>query len=679
MSSSSISRWRRLTSTVYPLTRYCFTCKRFMSRRRYISKIDLLVSARSGCRYCVFLLHACEHFHLFEDPEQGIILVSGRWIHLTPGTRFKGSFDIYTPEGHLPAWRYIVQDANPLDAVLSGSPQTSEAYEFIRTCLRDCDSLHSECQIGDQELPTRLLDLWQKGPHQVVMVETGSLSAGHNTTYIALSYCWGKGQSLKLTSETVEAMKTGIVVSSLPQTLQDAITVTRALGQRYIWIDALCIIQDSPTDWQVESSRMALVYRNAYLTIASATASDVTEGFLRNYRETNDWYREPYHEEWINPQGCSTIVGVRHSNGIYGHSSDYGRFPVLPWSCRGWTLQEQLLSRRLLVYHAYELRWFCQKESRCQCPSNGSSEFEITPRGPLELPRSKIESAELAHDHWRHIAVNYTAREITDVRDRLPAISGLAQGFQRVIQSTYIAGVWSNQIPDLLWSVSYSRLRYALDAYVAPTFSWASISSPLATFATGPIEDRQAFYSSDKWTSGAVMEDGCSIVDGINPLGRVSNGWIKLRGYIFKAAFVDGGGCQKRYAIKSQYIGDHGFDSDTWLENFTTTNEHGDVEISVRRMRQSSPEATPANEPPLTRIREDAVVHLFYVGFRLTRRSYVKFYFLVLGLASDKPGMYERLGLLEFTLWTKSRKKLQKYLSGLMAAAEGHHQLVTIV
>src|SRR5277367_4028126 len=66
-----------------------------------------------------------------------------------------------------------------------------------------------------------------------------------------------------------------------PKTFQDAITVTRALGIRYLRIGSLCIVQDDPLDWASESSRMADVYNYAFLTIAAAYSSDSYSGFLK--------------------------------------------------------------------------------------------------------------------------------------------------------------------------------------------------------------------------------------------------------------------------------------------------------------------------------------------------------------------------------------------------------------
>ena len=682
-------------SCVYTLTKYCMTCNHLHSDNPNISKVDVTTSASLGCRYCTFFLNALNHFPVSDN--YGI-----RWSRRSCRLEHaRQELQLYTPvgtyglslsvkkelarndSGYPPAFLGISQNNNPLDAGLNSSPQTPEAFEFIRSCLGDCDASHPECKAAGQELPTRLLNVQHEGAQQVVLVETKSLPLGHMTAYIALSYCWGKSQNVTLRSENLELMKLGFMVSGLPQTLQDAIAVTRALGQQYLWVDALCIIQDSPSDWEVESSRMASVYRNAYLTIAVATVSDVSEGFLsRNYRATNPWYREPYHEDWLNRDGCSTMLGARlvEATEFFNDKGDFAH--KLPWILRGWVLQEQELSRRPLIYEAYELHWVCQNKNTYQCSSDQvlSSGYSVD---LLDGPPIFSITASTAHKQWHHIVVHYTARELTDSRDKLPAISGLAKIFQEVIQSPYFAGMWVKHLLwDLLWDCVGRNVGYASEQYIAPSFSWASASSDV-------VFGLDLMSPTDEWVPRAVIEDIGSIIDGKDPLGRLSNGWIKLRGFTFKAALADNpDGPQEhgfqRYSVWTEYLGESHFQEDTWLEGFKATNEHGNLEISVRRLRRPS-SITPQDierPPPIIQCRP--VVYLFLVGYEKSVSTegpghrITSCCFLVLGLASDKTGRYERLGYFRYNSWERSQREQDDWISGLLSAADGH-KLITIV
>lgn len=96
--------------------------------------------------------------------------------------------------------------------------------------------------------------------------------------YARLSYCWGGDQIVKTTRKTLEQMIRGIEVSTLPQSLQDAVTVARQMGVRWLWVDCLCIIQGDSLDWAIESARMSDVYRNALFMISADVALNARAG-----------------------------------------------------------------------------------------------------------------------------------------------------------------------------------------------------------------------------------------------------------------------------------------------------------------------------------------------------------------------------------------------------------------
>jgi hypothetical protein len=125
--------------------------------------------------------------------------------------------------------------------------------------------------------------IWPRCPHPILSVcnssiikpplveaSTEVISAPH----ITLSYYWGGNDSLKLTASTIEELRSGISISQLPKTIQDAIQVVLHLEIRYIRVDALCILQDSPTDWAKEAASMSDIYRNSFLTITASGASN---------------------------------------------------------------------------------------------------------------------------------------------------------------------------------------------------------------------------------------------------------------------------------------------------------------------------------------------------------------------------------------------------------------------
>jgi len=140
----------------------------------------------------------------------------------------------------------------------------------------------------------------------------------------------------------------------LPQTFQDAIKVTRELGQRHLWIDSLCIIQGQGGDWETEAKKMETVFRNAYCTIAATSAEDSTKGFLNRLEESNLQYVTV-------PKSSHGKVYVCKSIDDFPGDVEEG---VL--NKRAWVLQERALSRRTIHFTKRQTYWECGGGVRCE-------------------------------------------------------------------------------------------------------------------------------------------------------------------------------------------------------------------------------------------------------------------------------------------------------------------------
>lgn len=163
--------------------------------------------------------------------------------------------------------------------------------------LDKCNTSHSWCHNRSMRrvpLPTRVLDVSMlPGREQMLGMQQPwrdqlrgesckllQTSEGQTGLYAALSYCWGTTLPLTTTTINLKNHESGIGFNNLPRTLQDAVMVVRCLDIGYIWIDCLCILQDSKRDWEHESAHMADVYSNASLTVAASRAEHCGEGFL---------------------------------------------------------------------------------------------------------------------------------------------------------------------------------------------------------------------------------------------------------------------------------------------------------------------------------------------------------------------------------------------------------------
>ncbi|KAH8591349.1 heterokaryon incompatibility protein-domain-containing protein [Bisporella sp. PMI_857] len=248
--------------------------------------------------------------------------------------------------------------------------------------------------------------------------------------YVALSYCCGGPQPAVLTTATLETYTHGVPLTSSSQTIKDAILVCRKLGFQYLWVDALCIIQDSPEDKTCEIQKMWSIYSNAIFTIAASSAKVVKNGFLeKRIRREEDpqWFLLPFSSGDDN--SISTISARQFTT--YRTSSE-------PFNTRAWALQEDILSPRVLTYDSYRIRCHTQKI----------------------VLLSEVKGEDVSWDAleaWTKIVETYSIRTATFRSDTLPAISAIAEYFSHVLGDGYLGGLWESYLPRcLMWFAHYS-------------------------------------------------------------------------------------------------------------------------------------------------------------------------------------------------------------------------------
>ncbi|KAF5540851.1 het domain-containing protein [Fusarium mexicanum] len=271
----------------------------------------------------------------------------------------------------------------------------------------------------------------------------------------------------------------------LPQTFQDALKVARALEIPYIWIDSLCIIQDSPEDWKHEASLMAQVYANAHVTIFADAAPDSTSGFLSPpSRKAPKRFTVPCR----NDQSSSAVVHIRERGFLaqqlpfHTWSSKRSGLGQSKLSTRGWVFQERLLSPRTLHFSENEMAWECRSVCECECSATSLRTLRTTSVMKHFL-HPQDPDVSLAEANWRsEIVPAYTALDLTFSTDRLPAIQGLANAAQRLRSGDeYIFGLWRKSIKtDLLWYRNGGDGDgHRIENGGVPTWSWGSVTEPI--------------------------------------------------------------------------------------------------------------------------------------------------------------------------------------------------------
>jgi hypothetical protein len=264
-----------------------------------------------------------------------------------------------------------------------------------------------------------------------------------------------------------------INIAQLPTTFQHAVLITRRLGIEYLWIDSLCIIQDSKDDWARESFQMQDVYSQAIVNISADDASDSTVGLCSRERLASGF-----------KVGSSKVGGDVYARPWYGmttlhttHVPDL-RFAEEILSARGWVVQERQLSPRILHFSKYESAWVCDTHTLCECTVSPRKSLGREFRNALLNPPS---DSYIVRKAWSQLVFLYTGTELTYGSDKLIAIAGLASQAANSWKRTYIAGLWVEDLPNsLFWGV-YQHRSHRLQAKF-PSWSWASIQGRIRTW-----------------------------------------------------------------------------------------------------------------------------------------------------------------------------------------------------
>ncbi|KAH8799041.1 heterokaryon incompatibility protein-domain-containing protein [Xylogone sp. PMI_703] len=394
-------------------------------------------------------------------------------------------------------WNHIDLNGDRMESCSTGSVRS---LQKVSQWINDCENNHNLCKGTKRYIPKRLLEITSRhlqgeniGENDeklLRLVDSDGLSM--TARYITLSYCWGGLELISLKRDTEEFIKKGLRITELPLTFVEASNVAERLKVQYIWIDALCIFQDSRDDWLDQSSQMSSIYENSLCTLA-ATASCSSQGGLFRHRLPELGEPLVVKPKWPG-QYPEALVCLPINRDHAELSANYEHAPLMR---RGWAFQERLISRRII--------FFCQTQIQFRCQELHQSESSLTvdqgdrlypdsgdadrwTRG-LQPKESGFREADL-FELWYHTVSNYSECEFSRNDDKLPALSGLAKKFQDClgttgINATYLAGLWSSDLPyGLLWQTSPNESlknyepRRAIN-YRAPSWSWASIDGPV--------------------------------------------------------------------------------------------------------------------------------------------------------------------------------------------------------
>ncbi|KAL8798788.1 MAG: hypothetical protein Q9200_007696 [Gallowayella weberi] len=395
-------------------------------------------------------------------------------------------------------------------------------------------TMHVKCNVSEQQperyYPTRLLEILLHGQdtNLRLCLTREEVPAG---PYMTLSHRWGAASFLKLTNSNLQSLVNGFSIADLPQTFQDAIVVARRMSCKYLWIDSLCIIQNSKEDWLHEAGLMGEVYANSYCNIAATWNSSSDDGLFRN-RIASEVEGIFVHPKWAGLKSATfRVIEVRLWESLITSAG---------LNKRAWVVQERLLAPRVLHFGCTQLAWECHEVEACETyplslpvaqQTTQTMYKGLDPDTDGRTLQSMGDSQSAPNLHtchvWNKIVAGYTAGELTVASDKFIALSSLAKKMQVLLQDKYLAGLWKRTLAsDLLWRVNGGKQANGLPAtraahYRAPTWSWAVLDGHI--IPGRPNIDRILISIEGAATDPKVSG---------NPFGQLKFGWIRLRGVL---------------------------------------------------------------------------------------------------------------------------------------------------
>jgi hypothetical protein len=387
------------------------------------------------------------------------------WFDATSSTLPIGVHGHMTTVGEILPMEELPNDENITPRGLARLLSNSAAdFSLIQNWINYCrDNHESNCH----GLPRKCVDMMLIDVERMRVTRCDS-----SLRYVCLSYVWGNVKAFHTTKSSLPDLeKEGSLVplgNRLPRTIRDAITLVSTIGERYLWVDSVCIVQDDNTNKRKQISQMGEIYSQAELTIVALSGSDAGAG-LPGVMESSRYVQ----------QLPETVKGLRLTAKLPELSSTLSDSK---WDTRAWTFQEKVLSRRCLFlsdtqsyfqcrtsYHTED----CIREQNRTSPAAGDSNpFErqvIENDGPYGTKFFIYES----------LVKSYSCRKISYHSDSLHAFVGILSSFKRSFGWTFISSLPESVFDlALLWrpmaTISLRPRNVPKLACTSPTWCWTS-------------------------------------------------------------------------------------------------------------------------------------------------------------------------------------------------------------
>ncbi|EXJ72928.1 uncharacterized protein A1O5_04077 [Cladophialophora psammophila CBS 110553] len=333
-------------------------------------------------------------------------------------------------------------------------------FEVVSSWIATCKRLHPQCSKPSANAGTH--PQWLFDCHDRRLVRNY-----RSVDYTALSYVWGQALTASCPSGIQESNDD---LTSLPQVVEDAITVTKALGFRYLWVDRLCIPRNDKLEFHNELKNMASLYRAAQLTIIALHGGGAADGLpgISTVRRVEQPCLEIGSCRLISTMG--TLESARHRS---------------KYVTRAWTYQEEVSSRRRVYFTDQQLYFECSASSTCETvAADGLLEelFAEPTVARFGTARHELDEFDTA---WEHIS-QVSRRSLTYESDRLNAVLGLLEEPSMFEEASSLRQIYGMPIPrgrrwrddrpspDALFALSLLWTRRCTDnrQRCFPSWSW---------------------------------------------------------------------------------------------------------------------------------------------------------------------------------------------------------------
>ena len=353
---------------------------------------------------------------------------------------------------------------------------------LFNSWLQICATNHSQCcrKHGDATVPLRLIDVLN------MCLDTTSQERSE-VEYLALSYVWGGGpKEYVLTSENLQRYCRSSGLPTLPKTISDAVTLTKEMGKRYLWVDSLCIVSNDPEDKASQIPAMTSVYGNAILTIIAAAGDDANHG-LPGIGSFRPGYK---------------VADLGRYQIVQSHLNLYQRsIEQTTWATRAWTYQELILSPRSLIFFETHVEWLCRRTEWYEQLDLEHPNFNVKRRRVYPEEQVKLEISDY-HD----LVLEYTRRNLTFETDIVNAFAGIMAAID----------------DKFFWGIPYSRfgqfLAWAVERVLSedvpderrdcglsiPSWSWLSCRGAIDLNSFPRV--RQSLLAVYRWRSGQLEQ-----------------------------------------------------------------------------------------------------------------------------------------------------------------------------